>query len=552
MMRLVSHQGWSGRRVRYPSCAILSMVLTGLAFITVVHVAGADNPMFTRMADGQGSMNAVSWAYVEADPAAVVAILPMRAEPPLQASQAFSDTVFLPWVARGYSVESTRSFGVQIYETGPEVLTKTAETGAHWVRLPIQWASIEPANTTPEHYQWPASLDAGLEWLAGQGFEIILTLTANPSWAATYPGGPIDRTEIDELAEFLSAAVAHYSVPPYGVKYWELYNEPDNGDLAYASAGWGYWGNEPVAYAQMLAAVYEPMKTANPGIYVVFGGLSYDNWVEDGGPFVRDFLDRVLEYDPAPPFDIMNFHYYPNFGWRWAPWGIGLIGKTAALREKLASYGINKLFMCTETAEQSSAYPYPPGGDDERQSRYVVQALVRGVAADLETVVWFMLRDDDDPLGPWKTGLLNADLTPKPAFYAYQTLVEQLRPAGYAGTIEPAAYNSELIEGYAFFAPGTSTQILVVWSQDADEHQMTLETERLTIVDKYGGETVRHDEEDGLVDGRVQVNIGIDPVYLRFVGNAQGLGSQHPALDSQAMGGDLDGTQTHRLVKGIP
>jgi hypothetical protein len=417
---------------------------------------------------------------------------------------------YLPAIYRNEWTEAGSPFGIQVYSSLPETASKSAEAGAGWVRIPLRWASIERVNTTPENYRWSARLDAWLKQLAKRHIRVILTVSGNPAWAATYDAGVLDKTDPGELAEFLSAAVARYSVAPYKVTYWELYNEPDNGSADWADIGLGYWGNEPAAYAEMMATVYPRLKMANPNIKVVFGGLAYDFWTEEGGPFVEDFLDQVLQHGAGPYFDVMNFHYYPNYHAKWSPYGIGLAGKTNFLRAKLASFGLDKPIVCTETAAQSGTFP---GGSDEEQSRFLVETMVRGVTSGLDAIIWFMLTDDS---GYWKSGLLNLDLSPKPAFYAYQTLVDQLAAAGFVRTIAPGELGAVPVEGYAFSAPATATWILVAWSQDGLDHELSVVAPEVTIVDKYGAETIRNDGDDGAVDNQVQVVIGSSPLYLRF------------------------------------
>ncbi len=54
----------------------------------------------------------------------------------------------------------------------------------------------------------------------------------------------------------------------------------------HARSGCGYWGHEPAAYAALLEAVYQPMKRIDPDAQVLFGGLAYDWFTSEGGPFV--------------------------------------------------------------------------------------------------------------------------------------------------------------------------------------------------------------------------------------------------------------------------
>jgi hypothetical protein len=418
---------------------------------------------------------------------------------------------FLPLVSRGYGPRPPDSvLGIQLFadHREDELVIQLDQMGVRWARTPIFWRQIERER---DNYRWPAWLDDWLARLSARDIEVILTLAGNPDWAATYLSGPIDKVDISELTDFMAAAVARYSAPPYNVKHWELYNEPDNGSEVYAEAGWGYWGNDPDLYAEMLAAVYPKIKMADPDAQVLFGGLAYD-YFEPDGPFVRDFLDKVLQHGGGPYFDIMNFHYYPSFDSTWNPYGPAIIGKAEYLRGKLAEYGVDKPFICTEISMWSDA---AHGGSYEKQSRYVPLAFVRSIAADLGVTIWYKLVDDA-AVGVTKYGLLEADLTPKPAVDAVETLAWQLADADYIQSLGPAETGSEEIEAYEFLTEDGLTQILVVWSNDEQWYTMSLESDYLLRVDKYGSEQLIRDQDDGVVDGWVQVSVNPDPAYLRL------------------------------------
>jgi hypothetical protein len=425
-------------------------------------------------------------------------------------------TVSLPLIRHGYWEAPPSLLGVQLYNghDSQEALGKAAQAGTRWARFPISWASIEPTNTEPISYQWPVAFDNSLARLAAKNIRVILTLTNNPSWAATYPGGPIDLADNSELAQFMTAAVDRYGRPPYDVKYWEFYNEPDNGSEFYAELGWGYFGNDPEAYAEMLAAVYAPMKAADPEAHVLFGGLSYDNWTSDGGPFVEEFLDDVLwtlQNLGADIFDVMNFHYYPAFGFKWAQYGPGIIGKATRIRDKLAYYGFDKPLICTEASMWSDAVH---GGSHELQSRYVSQLFARSMAADLWATIWYRLVDDGD-LGTYKYGLLNYDLSPKPSYDAYYTFARQMAFARYVRSSIPGGAGPNQIETHEFVTQDGSARIILAWTVDDQEHDTWLVGDRVLVVDKFGVEITIHDGDDGVTDNRVWVTIGPSPLYLR-------------------------------------
>jgi hypothetical protein len=425
------------------------------------------------------------------------------------ATTVLTPTVFLPLVFRNAWLAPDALLGVQLLgkSIDQEAVDRMGDAGVRWARLSLIWAAIEPANTTPDNYTWPAVFEDSLVRLSAERVRVILTLTGNPSWAASYAGGPIDHVAIAELVEFVTAAVARYSLPPYNVQHWEFYNEPDNGSQFYAENGWGYWGNEPAAYAAMLAAVYQPIKTVDPQALIVFGGLAYDWWTSDGGPFVQEFLDGVLQAGGGDFFDIMNFHYYPPFDPNWEDYGPGIVGKATYLRDKLASYDVYKPLICTETTAVSD--------DHEVQSRYVPQVYTRSLAADLGVTIWFYFIDRDE-LGFEKPGLLNPDLSPKPAYHAYWTLARQLATASYVRLLTVPETGSAQIEAHEFVLPWGATRIIVAWTRDEQQHEMWLAADRLVLVDKFGARTPVDDRDDGMFDGRLWVTIPPSPVYLRI------------------------------------
>jgi hypothetical protein len=455
-------------------------------------------------------VGAEAFAGATADtPAARVPAPALQREPAagsLDATTTMSHTAYLPLVMGGYGRHLGDRLGVQIYHANDSATGRIVGLGARWVRMPFYWRYIEPSNTTPDQYIWPAGLEAQLTELARYDVSVILTLSGNPSWAATYPAGPIDKVDLAELTEFMQAVVARYSQPPYNVKHWEFYNEPDNGDeYACAEGGVGCFGHEPQAYVDLLQAVYGPMKQADPDAQILFGGIAYNAFDDPyGGPFVRTFLDEVLQRGGANYFDVMNFHYYFAFANSWEDYGMGITGKVNFLRDKLADYGVYKPFVCTETGIYSNG-----DSSDERQSSYVVQLYARGKSVDLGTMIWFLLVDTDG-VGHRLWGLVDPTYWPKPSYYAYQVVNQQLASTTYVQTLMA----SEEREVYEFLAADGVTPILVGWTNDDQTHDLPVNGDRLLEVEKYGTGTWRYDGEDGQVDGVIHISLSSSPVYL--------------------------------------
>ncbi len=305
-------------------------------------------------------------------------------------------TVFLPVVFSNYEPPVPTVFGVQMYAdlTSPSAgLTHTQAARVYWVRWPMAWSAVEPVDTIPANYNF-SYYDASILATHRAGLQLIVTIVGNPRWAATYANGPIDKVDIGEFTEFIGTVVERYDGDGYEdapgspvVDYWEFYNEPDAGDELRARYGASYWGHYGAEYAQMLCAVYPVIKAANSRAQVALGGLAYDAFEDEGGGFVREFLDDVLTAGGGDCFDLMNFHYYPPFT-GWNVYGPGLSGKANYLYGKLAQYGYSRPMICTEAGWHSNNYAQFPS-TPEIQARYVVKLFAQSIASGLKFTIWW-------------------------------------------------------------------------------------------------------------------------------------------------------------------
>jgi len=451
----------------------------------------------------------VNWSIVaEVKPvqAAAFDIVPLDS----RASQVVTQ-VYVPLVTRFYDSQ-TPVFGLQMYGALSAQLgfTRVLESKAGWVRIPILWASIEPTQTTPDNYNWAAA-DAALANVSP--VELIVTIAQNPPWASSTSNGPVN--DLEDFKEFIGAVVARYPT----IRYWELYNEPDNVAFFGTSSG-------AAAYAAMLKAAYPIIKAANPNAQVLMGGVAMDWFTDDDppGPFSRTFVADVLhdcQYQAC--FDIANFHYYPLFRNRWESYGRDIAGKTAYLRQLLATYEYTRPVVATETSWPSTAW----GGSAEWQARYVAKAYVRGVAADLATIVWYSVRDEDSS----GAGLLTVDLTPRPAYTAFRTLTTMLNKARFVRTIPVTETGSAFIEAYQFmiFTVTGPKRVDVYWYECPSMSQyasvptdcdnvapLRIAAASVAKIDKLGNRTIVDDTDDGYHDGLVTLGVLSSPIYIDY------------------------------------
>lgn len=417
--------------------------------------------------------------------------------------------VYLPTIQMDYN-NTPSIFAIQMYGNlgASSGFTYVISAGAEWIRMPINWSSIEPINTTPGNYNW-SNIDDRIQAINDSKVRLVATLDHNPDWAASTPYGPVSN--IADLQEFVGAIVARYPL----VEYWEFYNEPDNIE---------FFGLNGAGYAAMLQAIYPVVKTANPNAKVVIGGLAMDWYTDEGGPFDRNFLEDVLANCAGPCFDVANFHYFPFFRNAWEPYGRDIIGKANFIRQMLTAYGYDRPLIATETS-------WPAGtvwGSPELQARYVPKVYVRSMAAGLLLTNWYALRDTDSS----NPGLLqDPGLTPRSAFTAYQTLTAVMRPTHFVRIIPPSETGSTQIEGYEFSTnkPGLDSRLDVYWydcpslvviglpSDCSDSASLTINDSHIAVIDTLGTKVILNDSDDMQIDGKVTIPaVTTSPIYIDY------------------------------------
>ncbi len=185
-----------------------------------------------------------------------------------------------PWVT---------TFGTQVKSFNDSAVTNLAKnSGVQWVRMDtFHWGNIEPQNTNASGYKWSAVDEASLITANQNGMQVIGIIRDTPDWAQKIPPyscGAISQAAVPEFANFVRDLVKRYSVPPYNVHHWEIWNEPDivySPELGYDSV-FGCWGDASqtyyggVYYGEMLNVIYPAIKGVDPNAQVGIGGLLLD------------------------------------------------------------------------------------------------------------------------------------------------------------------------------------------------------------------------------------------------------------------------------------
>ncbi len=145
------------------------------------------------------------------------------------ATEALTNPVYLPLIGKQFPFQTV--FGVEMRRlNNANGLDKAAAAQATWTRRnALLWMDVEAAEGS---YNWTAvsGLEQELINADNQGIQVILVVRGTPAWAQKFPGvscGPVKPEKLVAFGDFLAAAVARYSQPPFNVRYYQIWNEPD-------------------------------------------------------------------------------------------------------------------------------------------------------------------------------------------------------------------------------------------------------------------------------------------------------------------------------------
>jgi hypothetical protein len=366
---------------------------------------------------------------------------------------------------------------------------------AHWARRNgLEWSRVEKVEGV---YDWGnvQGLETNLIETSEMGLEVILVVRSTPEWAQEDYGsycGPIKDSKRQAFANFMYEAVKRYSMPPYNVKYWQIWNEPDMDrrivdiEPERKTEPYGCWGDATDGYfgggeyADVLEVVTPRIKQANPQAQVVVGGLmlpcsqALSKWPQACN-HQEKYLEGILRhngaYDGGNYFDVVAFHAYDfywnrlgkfgngNWGSSWKYNGVILTEKYAFLKDVLTRYGYgNKPLMASENALLCGSDGTEPvcltREFEETKAYYVVQTYTTALTEGGMANIWYALRVN------WRgSGLLDNYGNPLPAYHAYGEARNRLMEATFTREL----YEYGNVKGYEFHSP--ERDIWVMWSQ---------------------------------------------------------------------------------------
>ncbi len=243
-----------------------------------------------------------------------------------------------------------------------------------------------------------------------------------------------------------------------GIRYWEIWNEPD-----YQL----FWAGSVEAYYRLLEVAYKSIKAADPEATVILGGLAFYQQ--------RDWFPALLRQAGGDPtrayFDVFSFHHYLSV------YNSERLIQQA--RATLDTYGLGNVPIWITESGVSVWDDYPATAYDiapdtpfratmTEQAAYVIQNSALAFYNGVERYYHFMLHDDcgDGPGSAY--GLRQnfsphvchpAEGKPRPAYAAYQLAAEQFRDL--TSLWREKQYEQDQV---AFYRPSDQSRLIVLWA----------------------------------------------------------------------------------------
>jgi hypothetical protein len=264
------------------------------------------------------------------------------------------------------------------------LLAHAAAAGIAWIHVDFNWFMIEPARGV---YDWTTT-DAVVSEARARGLNVYATLAYTPTWANGGQGINVPPTDAGDWYRFVSTTVRRYRDR---VKHWGMWNEPNLE---------GFFAGTLEQYLQAILWVgAQAVRAADPHGYVLGPELamlgSWERWLF----VVLEQADDVI--------DIVTQHAYAETG-------------TQVLIEMLTP----RVIMLVTGTEAKEPWLTETGWDTREVSEEAQAASYTQVLAGVEASGWlgkvFFSELVDDPAIAAEYGMLHSDLTPKPAYDAYQ------------------------------------------------------------------------------------------------------------------------------------
>ncbi len=337
------------------------------------------------------------------------------------------------------------------------------EAGVGWERIIFEWRFFQPNG--PDDWDTSSIPDQWLQY-AQRGGRMVVGLVKNaPNWATgstllgANPQGldlPLDDPR-NRWAAFIQKLVRYYSAK-WNIHHWIMYNEPD---IRPQNTQLFEFAGSVSDYYKIVKVGYKAAHAADPHVVIHLAGLTFWHDVIHDRQY---YLERYLRTAYADPearqnglfFDVYSVHIFGGTDWVWY-----ITELFKHLPERL---GYDKpLWVDEMNARVTEDNGWPIAGGNvtvtvDQQAAFIVQGAALALAAGADHVEVYKLFDNvvADNYEAW--GLIRADGTRRPGFYAFQMVTKY-----FSGATDVQRFKNSYATMVVLTEPGRT--VYVVWNR---------------------------------------------------------------------------------------
>jgi hypothetical protein len=329
-------------------------------------------------------------------------------------------------------------------------LIRARDAGLGWIRQQIHWKDQEGP---PGYYAWGEELDSIVSYVDAYDLKLMISIVRSPSFYGKNGGDGLPN-DPQALGNFVAALAQRYKGRIHAIQIWNEQN------LAHENGG--YVSVEDAGhYVEVLKAAYTRIKEVDPTILVITGapastavnspGIAisdvryYSAMLSYQGGAIRNYMDALGVHPggsanppetlwPELPSTAQGWTDHPTFYFR----------NIENIHALMLEYGVDRTpVWITEfgwaTANSTPGFEFGNQVSFQQQADYIVGAM-RLVEERYPWVdamfIWNLnfapLRaQSGDPYHEQASfGILNADYSPRPAYWAVQQYIADLRARG--------------------------------------------------------------------------------------------------------------------------
>lgn len=430
----------------------------------------------------------------------------------------------------GYSLHAVQTHFGQFYRADMDslnmirMLDSIQSAGIKVIRDECYWSDVE---TTRGVFNFPSNIDNYVNAADQRGIKIIMILNYNnPLYAQHANSGVTTDSNRTAFARYCQKVVHRYS--PLGVKVYEIWNEP-NIPM--------FWNPTPnaAAYSLLLQTAYPAIKQIDSTATVI--GCATSPAEGNPAPFIQwnTFITQVKNAGGLNYLDGVSFHLYRVDA---APetW---LNNDMNTLKSIV---GTNKNIWLTECGYPTSSVW--PNLLQTKQAQYITRLFLLGNNyPSLKSIVYYDLKNDgeDAANNEHNFGMMNFNLTPKPAYTAVKTLLSQIGNKSFAnafstGTLFKYTFENSTGKTFAFWTTSTTTLKTELF-----------ETNTLKVTGFYGTTYYVYDE-----DRIYPVKYSESPLYITALNNLPQIQQYNllPEIDEILVGQKVNMKLTGEILNG--